>query len=51
MSMRWVDHIGYLSSVGYYRYFMYDGLGICDTLHKKPCRIGPGLCRTSENLG
>jgi hypothetical protein len=22
-----------------------------DTLHKKPCRIGPGLCGTSENDG
>jgi hypothetical protein len=20
-----------------------------DTLHKNPCRIGPGLCGTSEN--
>jgi hypothetical protein len=22
----------------------YVGLGTFDTLHKKPCRIGPGLC-------
>jgi hypothetical protein len=25
------------------------GLRTSDTLHKKPCRIGSGLCRTSEN--
>src|SRR5215208_4070341 len=28
---------------------MYVGLRTSDTLHKKPCRIGPGLCGTSEN--
>ena len=28
---------------------MYIGLRISDTLHKKACRIGPGLCGTSEN--
>jgi hypothetical protein len=27
------------------------GLHTSDTLHKKPCRIGPGLCGTSENGG
>jgi hypothetical protein len=27
---------------------MYAGLRAADTLHKKPCRIGPGLSRTSE---
>jgi hypothetical protein len=29
---------------------MYERLRISDTLHKKPCRIGPGLCGTSENF-
>jgi hypothetical protein len=28
---------------------MYAGLRIPNTLHKKPCRIGPGLGGTSEN--
>jgi hypothetical protein len=28
---------------------MYTGLCTSDTLHKKCCRIGPGLCGTSEN--
>src|SRR5215211_4269869 len=28
---------------------MYAGLCIPNTLHKKPCRIGSGLCGTSEN--
>jgi hypothetical protein len=28
---------------------MYIGLPTSDTLHKKLCRIGPGLCGTSEN--
>ena len=28
---------------------MYVELRTSDTLHKKPCRIGPGLCGTSEN--
>jgi len=28
---------------------MYIGLRISDTLHKKACRIGPGLYGTSEN--
>ena len=28
---------------------MYIGLRTSDTLHKKSCRIGPGLCGTSEN--
>jgi hypothetical protein len=28
---------------------MYIGLRTSDTLHKKPYRIGSGLCRTSEN--
>ena len=27
---------------------MYTGLRISNTLHKKPCRIGWGLCGTSE---
>jgi hypothetical protein len=30
---------------------MYAGLRAADTLHKKPCRMGPGLSRTSENFG
>jgi hypothetical protein len=34
---------------GYYLFLMYVGLRTSDTLHKKPCRIGPGLCGTSEN--
>jgi hypothetical protein len=33
----------------YYRSLMYIGLRTSDTLHKKPYRIGSGLCRTSEN--
>jgi hypothetical protein len=33
----------------YYQSLMYIGLRTCDTLHKKPCRIGSGLCGTSEN--
>jgi hypothetical protein len=28
---------------------MYVRLCTSDTLHKKPCRIGSGLCGTSEN--
>jgi hypothetical protein len=28
---------------------MYIGLRTSDTLHKKPWRIGSGLCGTSEN--
>jgi hypothetical protein len=30
---------------------MYIGYAPPDTLHKKPCRIGPGLCGTSEDGG
>ena len=33
----------------YYQGLMYSGLRAADTLHKKPCRIGLGLCGTSEN--
>ena len=33
----------------YYQSLMYIGLRTCDKLHKKPCRIGSGLCGTSEN--
>jgi hypothetical protein len=29
---------------------MYDGLRAPDTLHKKPCPMGLGLSRTSENF-
>jgi hypothetical protein len=32
----------------YYQNLMYGELRISDTLHKKPCRIGPGLCGTSD---
>ena len=39
-----------MSSV-YYLNLMYVKLRISDTLHKKPCRIGPGLCGTPENRG
>jgi hypothetical protein len=28
---------------------MYAGVGTSDTVHKKPCRIEPELCGTSEN--
>ena len=28
---------------------MYAGLRTSETLHKKPRRIGPGICATSEN--
>jgi hypothetical protein len=28
---------------------MYVRLRVSDTLHKKACRIGPGLCGTYEN--
>jgi hypothetical protein len=31
----------------YYHNLMYAGLRTSDTLRKKPCRIGPGLCETS----
>src|SRR5918994_3103477 len=33
----------------YYRSLMSTRIRISDTLHKKPCRIGPELCGTSEN--
>jgi hypothetical protein len=32
------------NTVGYYHCLMYIGLRTSDTLHKKPCCIGPGLC-------
>jgi hypothetical protein len=32
----------------YYRSLMYIGLRTSDSLHKKLCRIGPGLCITLE---
>jgi hypothetical protein len=35
----------------YYLGLMYAGLRATGTLHKKSCRIGPGLCRTSEKVG
>ncbi len=35
----------------YYQSLMYDRLRTSETLHKKPCRIGAGLCGTSENVG
>jgi hypothetical protein len=40
---------GHMTSGGYYRILMYIGPHTSDTLHKKPCRTGPGLYRTSEN--
>jgi hypothetical protein len=33
----------------YYQCLMYARIRISDTLHKKPCRIGQGLCRTSKH--
>jgi hypothetical protein len=36
------------TSERYYRNLMYIGLRISDTLQKKACRIGPGLCAPSE---
>ena len=33
----------------YYQCLMYVGLRTFGSLHKKTCRIGPGLCGTSEN--
>src|ERR687897_1034988 len=33
----------------YYRSLMSTRIRISDTLHKKTCGIGPGLCATSEN--
>jgi hypothetical protein len=32
----------------YYQSLMYIMLRTSDTLHKKPCCRGPGLCGTSE---
>jgi hypothetical protein len=32
-----------------YQYLMYIGLRTSDTLHKKFCRTGLGLCGASEN--
>jgi hypothetical protein len=40
---------GHNTSGGYYLILMYIGLRTPDTLHKKPWRIGSGLCGTSEN--
>ena len=34
----------------YYPCLCTSGLGTCHTLHKKPCRIGPGLCRVMTDL-
>src|SRR5829696_202191 len=33
----------------YYQSLMYAELRTFETIRKKPCRIGPGLCGTSEN--
>src|SRR5215208_5730582 len=33
----------------YYQSVMYAELRTFETIRKKPCRIGPGLCGTSEN--
>src|SRR5829696_1651712 len=35
---------GHNMSSAYYHNLMYVGLRTSDTLHKKPCCIGPGLC-------
>jgi hypothetical protein len=40
---------GHNTSSAYYHNLMYVELRISDALHKKPCRIGSGLCGTSEN--
>jgi len=42
---------GHNTARSYYQSLMYAELRISDTLHKNPCRTGPGLCRTSENGG
>jgi len=34
---------GHNTSNANYQNLMYAGLRISDTLHKKPCRTGPGL--------
>jgi hypothetical protein len=48
VSMRWVDHRGYLSCVGYYRCLMYDRprsyLKLPDLYIRMPLSIGAELC-------
>jgi hypothetical protein len=40
---------GHNTSSVYYQNLMYAGVRISDALHKKFCRIEPGLCGSSEN--